>query len=366
MRLGAVVAAAGDASEVERLEPTLAAAARALGVDAARRGGVGRGAGVARRGADRHLPLVRGQPVAPSRGARRARSRVHAARRGRGERARDAGGGARHPRCAHRRRRGRRGAGRAVQLSRHRARRAGWSSCSSICARGGPRRGAAPTGSTATTTRGGGEARVDAAVARFTAIARRLPELVPEISAKIGERDGGARAVRAAAARSTSARGDDVAEVLRAAKKMRVRRHRRVEGRARRRPTSRSRGADVAARGAAGQGAGAARRRRRRPNYRALQAARGRRRLLRSADDGARPLARRRRRCAARCGRASTPCSSTSSRTPTRCRRRSCGWSAAGSPTTTARACSSSAIASSRSTSSAAPTWRCSRARPTS
>jgi len=65
------------------------------------------------------------------------------------------------------------------------------------------------------------EAARDAAVARFTAIARRLPELLPEISAKSAT----ATAARELCARLPLldfARGDDVAEVMRAVKKMRV------------------------------------------------------------------------------------------------------------------------------------------------
>ena len=88
-------------------------------------------------------------------------------------------------------------------------------------------------------------------------------------------------------------------------------------------------------------------------------------RLPRSAARRARPRARQRGACATGFQRASSASSSTSSRTPIRCRRRSCCCSRPTIPgetdwrsaTPAARhASSSSAIRSSRSTASAAPT----------
>ena len=112
---------------------------------------------------------------------------------------------------------------------------------------------------------------------------------------------------------------------------------------------------------------------------RGAEAARRRARLRRSAAAGARPDPRRRRACAPTSSSASRTSSSTSSRTPIRCRPRSCCCSppTIRRETRLARAsarrrasCSWSAIRSSRSTASAAPTsastWRsasCSRAR---
>ena len=133
---------------------------------------------------------------------------------------------------------------------------------------------------------------LDAAVARFAAIAHELPALVNEMSAKSASaavarelcarlpsldfparrRRGGGDARGAQAAR----RGDD-----------------HVEAGARRGGGSAARGADVAARDAAGGGAGAARRCRRYQLSR-VQAARRRPRLHGSVDDGARSVARRR------------------------------------------------------------------------